>query len=157
MNVDDIPIVLEIDRMSFPSPWPERSYRFELLENPAAYLLVAESVEDEKRTVVGYIGFWFIINEMHISTLAVHTSHRRRGIGDRLLMEAMRRARGMGAELITLEVRESNSAALKMYKKHGFVINGRRKNYYRDNNEDALVMTRYNLERVRVVSLGGER
>jgi ribosomal-protein-alanine N-acetyltransferase len=156
MNAEDISIVLEIDRISFPIPWPERSYRFELLENPAAYLLVAESVEDQERTVVGYIGFWYIIDEMHISTLAVHTDHRRKGIGDRLLKEVMRRARGMGAELITLEVRESNFAALNMYKKHGFVINGRRKHYYRDNNEDAFVMTRYDLEREPVVLLGGE-
>jgi ribosomal-protein-alanine N-acetyltransferase len=156
MNLDDIPFVLEIDRMSFPIPWPERSYRFELLENPAAYLLVAESVEDQKRTLVGYIGFWFIIDEMHISTLAVHTDHRRRGIGDRLLMDAIRRAKDMNADLVTLEVRESNSAAVAMYEKHGFMIIGRRNNYYRDNNEDALMMTRYDLEWVPAIPYGGE-
>lgn len=145
MEAEDLPAVLRIDRLSFPTPWPERTYRYELGENPSAHLYVSEVVEDGLRRVVGYLGYWLIVDEMHISTLAVDPVYRRRGIAENLLRAALDRAADDGAELATLEVRLSNHAALELYRKHGFEVVGRRPRYYRDNGEDALLMTRRGL------------
>lgn len=141
MTMDDIPAVVAIDRLSFPNPWPERSYSYELKQNPYSRLFVAEAHDGDYEQIVGFIGFWFVIDEAHISTLAVHPGFRGRQIGDRLLARALACVREVGGCLVSLEVRESNVAALKLYQKYGFEAVGRRKRYYRDNNEDAIVMT----------------
>lgn len=141
MTLDDLPEVLAIDQLSFPSPWPERSYRYELTENRASTLLVADREEDGQRSVVGYLGYWLIADEVHISTLAVHPDHRGQGIGRRLLQDGLRSARVRGARMATLEVRPSNEVAVGLYRTFGFVVVGRRSGYYRDNGEDALLMT----------------
>jgi len=141
MAVDDLPAVLEIDRLSFALPWPERSFRFELTENDAAHLLVAEAPWAGRVRLAGYLGYWLLIDEMHISTLAVHPDLRGQGVGERLLLAGLEQARRQGADLATLEVRPSNSAALGLYRKLGFELVGRRRAYYRDNNEDALLLT----------------
>jgi ribosomal-protein-alanine N-acetyltransferase len=152
MTLEDLPAVMEIDRQSFPLPWPERSYRYELLENPASYLLVAGNPDGPP---VGFIGFWLVVDEAHISTFAVHPDHRRQGIGEDLLAAALTLARNQGAEMATLEVRVSNRAAVDLYRKFGFRLVGRRPRYYRDNDEDAYLMTLKNLRRR--VSAGGGR
>lgn len=149
MTLDDLPAVLEIDRQSFPTPWPERSYRFELTQNPAAQLFVAENAELE---VVGFLGYWLIADEVHISTFAVRPEDREQGIGEQLLVSALITARGRGAALATLEVRESNRPAIELYQKLGFESVGRRDGYYRDNGEDALLMSLNQLD-----PLGGEK
>jgi len=156
MTLDDLPVVLQIDRLSFPLPWPERSYRFELTRNPAAHLLVAEFDVVRPPFVIGFAGCWLIADEVHISTLAVHPDHRRQGIGERLLLAVLKWALGSGAEIATLEVRVSNHAAVKMYLKNSFVIEGRKMNYYRDNNEDALLMTLTDLHNTQVKVVGGD-
>lgn len=138
MTLEDLPAVTEIDRLSFPVPWPERSYRFEINHNPAAQLLVAESLA---REVVGFLGYWLIADEVHISTFAVHPTHRTRHIGERMLLWALDQARDRGAEIATLEVRKSNRPAIQLYSKLGFEVVGRRTGYYRDNGEDAILMT----------------
>lgn len=138
--MDDLSVVLQIDRQSFPLPWPERSYRFELSKNPAAHLMVADLDEDGQQAVIGFIGCWIIVDEVHISTLAVHPDHRRQGVGERLLLEMLDHVISKGVETASLEVRESNQAAISLYQKHGFSIEGRKVGYYRDNNEDALLM-----------------
>jgi ribosomal-protein-alanine N-acetyltransferase len=142
MRLDDVAAVVAIDQVSFPTPWSDRTYRQELCENPSAYLYVADvRVEPISVSgVIGYVGFWFIVDEAHISTIAVHPNLRRQGIGRVLLEYALERARALGAELVTLEVRESNQAAIEMYQTFGFQIKGRRRGYYRDKDEDALVM-----------------
>jgi ribosomal-protein-alanine N-acetyltransferase len=140
MAMGDIPAVLEIDRQSFPIPWPERSYRYELTENSASHMLVAVSRASSPQ-ILGYVGFWLIIDEAHISTLAVTPEMRGQGIGRRLLEEALEQAQHLGADMATLEVRVSNTRAIQLYEHHGFAIVGRRRRYYRDNNEDALLMT----------------
>jgi ribosomal-protein-alanine N-acetyltransferase len=140
MNEDDLPVVLEIDRLSFPIPWSERTYRFELKDNQAARLKVAEVYEDGRLRIIGYVGFWFIVDEAHISTLAVHPDYRGQGIGEQLLQDALHDAVIRGALVATLEVRVSNDAAVSLYRKFGFEIIGQRQRYYRDNNEDALLM-----------------
>lgn len=138
MTLEDLPAVTEIDRLSFPVPWPERSYRFEITHNPSAQLFVAENSRGE---VVGFLGYWLIADEVHVSTFAVHPTHRTRHIGERMMLAALAAARRQGAELATLEVRQSNQPAIRLYEKLGFESVGRRNGYYRDNGEDAILMT----------------
>lgn len=146
MKVEDIPQVLLIDRLSFSLPWPENSYRFELLDNNASLLWVTEAnLPNEQRKIVGMIVVWLVADEAHIATLAVHPEYRRQGIGKRLLAKALRECAQRGARLATLEVRQTNAAAQEMYCRFGFEIVGRRAHYYNDNGEDAIIMTVTNL------------
>ena len=142
MRLEDVHRVAAIDQISFPTPWSETTYRQELRENPAAHLYVAEEAKDHsnQREVVGFVGFWFIVDEAHISTIAVHPDWRRIGLGRLILGYALQKAKTLGADLVTLEVRESNHAAIALYRDFGFELRGRRRGYYRDNDEDALVM-----------------
>lgn len=137
MTPEDLERVLEIDRLSFSVPWTARSYRFELESNPAARLLVAE----EDGELVGYIGLWRLVDQGHISTLAVHPQQRRRGIASILVEAGLRELAETGINVASLEVRESNLAAQALYSEFGFETVGRRRAYYRDNREDALIMT----------------
>jgi ribosomal-protein-alanine N-acetyltransferase len=145
MTLEDLAEVLQIDRLSFPLPWSERSYRFELTENPASHMLVAVRQDGGRPRVVGYAGFWMLVDEAHISTLAVHPDCRRAGLGAELLRRVLDDAARSGAEMATLEVRVSNQAAVNLYHKFGFQIVGRRTRYYRDNGEDALLMTAWGI------------
>jgi ribosomal-protein-alanine N-acetyltransferase len=111
------------------------------MNNPASRLLVCEAEIEGKGRILGYIGCWFIVDELHISTLAVDQTFRRRGIGKLLLEAVLRHGIEEGAQMVTLEVRESNEPALKLYQKYGFKPVGRRTGYYRDNDEDAILMT----------------
>ena len=144
MAIADLRTVLDIDRLSCPLPWSERTYKYELNENPSSYMYVVEIQEDRNRKVVGYVGFWFIVDEAHISTLAVHPDYRGYGLGELLLQTAIDDAEQLNAKIITLEVRISNQIAINLYRKHDFKDVGSRPRYYRDNNEDALLMTRDN-------------
>jgi ribosomal-protein-alanine N-acetyltransferase len=157
MTRADIPEVLVIDRVSFPIPWSERSYHFELTENPSAHLWVAERATPGGTAILGYIGYWHIIDEAHISTFAVHPDWRQQGVGTTLLMTALRDALRQGAEIATLEVRESNHVAVELYQRYGFRIVGRRSRYYRDNQEDALLMTLDDIGAQIVTVQGGAR
>jgi ribosomal-protein-alanine N-acetyltransferase len=156
MTLDDLPAVMEIDQLSFALPWPERSFRFELTGNDASYLMVAESSAGGEELIAGYLGYWLLIDEMHISTLAVHPEMRGRGIGERLLRAGLEQAWIQGAEMSTLEVRPSNEVAIALYRKYGFEVVGRRRAYYQDNNEDAVLMTLTGLSDWRTLGGGGE-
>jgi ribosomal-protein-alanine N-acetyltransferase len=147
MKVEDIPTVLTIDQQSFPIPWSERTYKLELTGNPAAHFFVAELPTRQGPKVVGYLGYWLLVDEAHISTFAVARRMRRRGIGTRLLEACLRSAAGQGAERVSLEVRETNKGAIAMYKQMGFELHSRKHEYYRDNDEDALVMILYDVMR----------
>jgi len=153
MMVDDIPQVMEVDRFSFPLPWSASSYRRELLENKRAHFFVAVDGDGRRsgwrawfgggpeRKVIGFVGYWSVLDEAHISTIAVRPEYRGRGIGEALLVGALAHAQKAGAVEASLEVRVSNAAAQNLYRKYGFEEVGRRKNYYRDNDEDAILMT----------------
>jgi ribosomal-protein-alanine N-acetyltransferase len=141
MKKKDIAQVLLIEVNSFPSPWSERMFLSEIRDNRLSNFLVAKHNE----IVVGYGGFWLIFDEAHFVNLAVHPSFRRRGIGKRLLSALLALAKERGATKATLEVRVSNVAAIKLYEKFNFKICAIRKKYYKDNNEDALVMWLENL------------
>lgn len=136
MTLDDIPTVVDLDQKSFSLPWPERSFRFELTDNPASRCWVAEL--DGK--VVGMIVVWLIVDEAHIATIATHPDFRRKGVAKRLLSHALQKLMEQGARSSFLEVRESNLAAQEMYRKFGYEETGRRRRYYKDNDEDAILM-----------------
>lgn len=139
MLPEDIPVVMDIDRNSFPNPWPENTYWYELRKNPASHLLVIQSRETTQ--VVGVAGYWLVIDEAHISTFAVHPDWRSRGVGKVLLAAMLRQAAGLGATGATLEVRAGNKAAQSLYRGFGFQVVGLRKGYYKNNGEDAVLMT----------------
>jgi ribosomal-protein-alanine N-acetyltransferase len=143
MEERDIQQVMAIDRRSFANPWSAESYHYELAENPAAHFLVAlvAAEPNVERRVLGYAGYWLIVDEAHIGTLAVHPDWRRRGLGEKLLAALLAQARKLGASTALLEVRAGNLAAQELYRQHGFEEAGRRKTYYRDNGEDALLLT----------------
>jgi ribosomal-protein-alanine N-acetyltransferase len=139
MQPEDIPAVMNIDRDSFPNPWPENTYQYELRKNPASHLLVIQSRETAQ--IVGVAGYWLIIDEAHISTFAVHPAWRKRGVGKVLLTAMLRNAAGSGATSAMLEVRAGNAAAQALYGGFGFRAVGLRKGYYKNNGEDAVLMT----------------
>jgi [ribosomal protein S18]-alanine N-acetyltransferase len=143
MVLTDIPAVVGIDHLSFSLPWPETSYRYELQSNPASRCLVAASDGGE---ILAMIVSWLILDELHIATIATSPNHRRRGIGSQLLAAALKDAAATGARRAFLEVRAGNEEAQAMYRKFGFAITGRRPAYYRDNGEDAILMTLEPLE-----------
>jgi len=137
MRLADVASVLEIERLSFSSPWPAYAFEQELSGNRLAHYLVAR--QDER--VVGFAGVWLMVDEAHITTFGVHPDDRRRGVGRRLLLRLAELAGQLRASRMTLEVRVSNVPAQELYRSFGFVVSGRRVAYYSDDGEDALVMT----------------
>jgi [ribosomal protein S18]-alanine N-acetyltransferase len=149
MRDEDIPKVQEIDRLSFTIPWPLSAYKYELHENSASLLWVAEADGLYPQTnVVGMIVVWLIVDEAHIATLAVLPEYRGRDIAKRLLLTALRTAIQKGLKIATLEVRSNNDAAINLYTAFGFEVVGIRPRYYRDNHEDALIMTLHGLNQM---------
>ena len=143
MTVQDIPAVAQIDQISFSLPWPEHSFRYEVSDNRVARCLVAET---QDKRLVGMIVSWLIVDELHIATIATHPEFRRQGIGARILQEALKDASKAGVQRAFLEVRAGNEADRSMYRKFGSEVTGRRPKYYKDNGEDAILMTRESLE-----------
>ena len=140
MSLEDIPAVLVIESASFPTPWSESAFRYELLENPYASLFVAKTREGE--VVIAFACAWIVDQEMKINNIAVHPDYRSRGVGTRFLGFLLEYAASQGCREVTLEVRPSNEVALHLYHEAGFVPIGRRKHYYTDTHEDAIVMWR---------------
>lgn len=136
MTAADISAVLEIERRSFPTPWPRDAYAHELENNRTAVYMVAR----REGLLVGYAGMWVVLDEAHITTIAVDPPQRGQGIGEGLLIALIERAGERGARWIQLEVRRSNAIAQALYRKYGFRDVGVRRNYYSDNGEDAIVM-----------------
>jgi len=168
MRLEDVPQVTEVDREAFPTMWPPPSFKRELHNDLARYLVawekgatvdypprpegVARWVSRLRRRVlpepppsltdfvVGYAGLWFAWDEAHLTSIAVRASHRRRGIGELLLMAALELAMLRRSRFMVLETRVSNYGAQALYEKYGFTRNGVRPAYYTDNGEDALIM-----------------
>jgi ribosomal-protein-alanine N-acetyltransferase len=136
MTLEDVPVVHTIDLLSFSLPWPENSFRFELTGNPASRSWVAES----DGRLAAMLVLWLVIDEAHIATIATHPDFRRKGIGEQLMIAALQSAKAEGAMRAFLEVRSGNAVAQAMYKKYGFIVAGVRLRYYKDNNEDAILM-----------------
>ena len=138
LKEEDIPQVTAIDREAFPTLWPPANYDREL-KNGLAHYIVACS--DESQYVLGFAGIWLLADEAHITNIAVREKHRRRGIGETLLIAIIELSIELGAKLVTLEVRASNTDAQKLYARYGFVKVGLRRGYYTDNREDAVLMS----------------
>lgn len=136
MREEDIDQVLEIEHASFATPWSREAFYNELNMNKFAVYIVLEV--DQK--VVGYCGVWVVIDEAHVTNIAILPEYRGRKFGEALMQNLFDVARAMGAKSMTLEVRVTNYVAQSMYRKFGFQKGGLRKNYYTDNQEDALVM-----------------
>lgn len=136
MKEQDLPQVIEIEHRSFPTPFSEKLFRTEL--NFRVANLYAVKRGDE---VVGYVDFWIVADEAHVITIAVKPECRKDGIGTKLIQFMIDEAKRKGVQLICLDVRPTNGAALKLYEKFGFGQTSVRKRYYQDNDEDAIVMT----------------
>jgi ribosomal-protein-alanine N-acetyltransferase len=159
MRLRDIKEVMEIEHISFPSPWSARAYRHELLDNDLSHYFVVRQRQmgrpepgllarirrslgvGKRPPILGYGGFWLMASEAHISTIAVQPNWRRRGVGELLLVAMLDRATELEAEIVTLEVRVSNVTAQNLYHKYGFRRVGLKRHYYRERNEDALTMS----------------
>lgn len=138
----DLPMVIEIDRLNFTEPWPAKSFSYELSTNYSICLVAVDDFD----LVLAEIVVWVIVDEAHIATIAVHPDHQRRGIASALLTEALMLAMERGASASLLEVRPSNTAALKLYQRFGYEVVGVRKEYYQDNKEDALLLNLFELD-----------
>lgn len=128
--------VLRIEAQVYPTPWSMGLYLAELASPVGRTYKVARS----GGKVVGYGGMMYVVNEAHVTTLAVHPDHQGRRIGARLLLELIRAARGEGMTSLTLEVRASNQAGQALYRRFGLAPAGIRRGYYREVGEDALIM-----------------
>lgn len=137
MREEDIEEIMAIERASFPSPWIRDMFLQELKDRHLSHFLVARI---DKR-LVGYGGFSVVLNNAHISNLAVHPDSRRGKIGERLLMVMLDRAKSRGIKKVALEVRAGNVPAQNLYAKFGFKVTGRLRRYYQDTGEDALIMS----------------
>lgn len=136
MALTDLDAVLAIERASFPTPWSRGAFVYELKQNRAARCWVARLTGE----LVGYLCLWEVGPELHITNLAVHPEWRRQGIARTLLGEVLEDARRRRLTLAFLEVRPTNSEARALYERFGFRVIGRRKGYYADTGEDALIM-----------------
>lgn len=136
MQVEDLAAVLEIEQASFSSPWTQNAFAVELRDNEYARYFCLE-LEGQ---VIGYMGLWFILDEGHITNVAIFPRHRGQGWGEFLMRQVMGTMASEGMERMTLEARVSNTAAQKLYERLGFERAGVRKGYYADTKEDALIM-----------------
>ncbi len=136
MTVEDLDGVMSVEFDSFLTPWSRSAFEEELTQNRLARYIVAE----EDGNIVGYAGTWLVINEAHVTNVAVSGQHRREGIGRFLMEKLMELARDSGMDSMTLEVRVTNDAARHLYQQMGFVEAGIRKNYYSETKEDALIL-----------------
>lgn len=136
MNLEDIDQIMVVEQESFTLPWSRVAFYNELVLNQYAHYLVLEV--DER--IVGYCGVWIVVDEAHITNIALLPEYRGKKLGEALLRKVMDFAREKGATKMTLEVRVSNHVAQSLYRKLGFQGGAIRKGYYTDNHEDALVM-----------------
>ncbi len=136
MTLDDVDAVAQLERLSFSTPWPRDAFVNEMTINQHAKYVVVVL----EQQIVAYCGMWLILDEAHITNIAVHPGYRGRKIGERLMRQMMELAVALGGRRMTLEVRPSNQTARNLYAKLGFEEHGRRKKYYSDNNEDAIIM-----------------
>jgi len=175
MMISDVPRVIEIERLAYPSTWPPSAYRKELQDNRWAHYIVlrdkkiveehmaigvqepekprrffplsllpgrtsATATAPELSSIIGFAGLWLMVDEAHITTIAMHPDFRHKGLGEFMLVNLIDIAYNIGANWVTLEVRVSNYTAQNLYRKYGFREKGLRQKYYSDNQEDALIM-----------------
>ncbi|MCX6045216.1 MAG: ribosomal protein S18-alanine N-acetyltransferase [Chloroflexi bacterium] len=161
MTLEDIPLVSAIEQRCFSAPWSAHTYRHELLHNQRSFYWVLRSGLSHDRNelppILAYVGYWLLDHEAHIMTIATHPEWQRHKLGEWLLLEMLSVARIHGAQQAILEVRVGNRAAINLYTKLGFVEVGLRKRYYRDNGEDALLLTLFHLDKAAIWDLLAQR
>ena len=143
MNISNIKGVKEICDLSFSAPWSLDSLEKELLNDKASYVVIKLG-----NTVVGFGGIWIILDEANITNIAVHPKYRGNHFGDIIVQNLTKTALDLNATSMTLEVRISNIAAINLYKKYGFTIEGTRKNFYDNPKEDGHIMWNYDLSSI---------
>jgi ribosomal-protein-alanine N-acetyltransferase len=136
MSLEDVAEVVRIETLCFPSTWPQNAFYNEIQDNKLAHYFVGRLGD----RIAAYGGIWVILDDSHVTTLAVHPDLRGRKYGELMFLHLLDEAISRGASWITLEVRESNTAAQKLYRKYGFTVVSSRHGYYSDNRENALVM-----------------
>jgi ribosomal-protein-alanine N-acetyltransferase len=149
MTSADIPQVIAIEHASYAMSWPKKAYDYELKKNKLAHYFVlhlSPSPPDGRpqavdSVIIGLGGFWLMVDDIHITTIAIDPSWRRQGLGEWMLITLLEAGQTLGGKVATLEVRPSNHAALSLYHKYSFQNVGRRSHYYTDNDEDALIYT----------------
>jgi ribosomal-protein-alanine N-acetyltransferase len=139
MRSDDLDAALAIERSSFVTPWSRQAFVHELTRNRVAQCWVARGDAGEP-ALLGYLCLWAVVDEVHVTNLAVHPDWRRRGVGSTLLAHGLAHARALGGRRAFLEVRPANAEARRLYARFGFREVGVRKGYYFDTGEDALVL-----------------
>ena len=135
MNENHVRQIAELERLCFHDPWSENSIASELGNRLSVWLV---ALDEDK--VVGYVGSQTVIDETDMMNIAVHPDYRNRGVATALIVELTQQLRMRGSKGLMLEVRESNSAAISLYDKHGFLQVGCRRNYYRNPRENALIL-----------------
>lgn len=141
MKIDHIDDVLVIESLSFKTPWTRDAFMMELTNNKCSLYRVL--IDNDK--VVAYGGMWILLDEGHITNIAVHPEYRGNGFGDKIVEDLILSAKGKGVISMTLEVRVSNISAISLYRKHGFEEVAIRKGYYQDTNEDGIIMWKYDV------------
>lgn len=136
---EDLGGLVAVEQASFFNPWTREMYVAELQNPGVSHLLVAK---DSDGRVVGFCGFWRVLDELHINNLAVLPEFRRQGVASKILRRVFEEGRRAGAGRATLEVRRSNEIARRLYERFGFTVAGVRRGYYRNPDEDALVLWR---------------
>lgn len=136
MTLEDVPDIMAIEQEAFTCPWTGEAFRNELTNNLfARYMVIVYNGQ-----IIGYGGMWVIVDEAHITNIAIGAGYRGKGLGELLLLEMQKLAVFFGAARMTLEVRVTNEVAQRLYRKLGFEEAGVRPGYYSDNQEDALIM-----------------
>lgn len=141
MTLEDIDRIVEIETMSFHTPWTRENFQFELTENRCAVYMVGEV----DGNVAGYGGMWKMVDEGHITNIAVDPKYRCMGVGDAILNTLVKYASENGIAAMTLEVRTQNKPARSLYSKHGFTDKAIRKGYYTNPDDDAIIMWKYDV------------
>lgn len=136
MTLDDVDAIVQIEQEVFAAPWTAEAFQNELKQNMFAKYMVMEMDGD----ILGYGGMWLIVDEAHVTNIAIREPYQGQGLGRRLLGEMMKTAHWLRARRMTLEVRVSNERAQRLYRRFGFAPSGLRPGYYSDNREDALIM-----------------
>lgn len=140
---DDLDGVLDVERESFTNPWTREMYSWELQNRAVCHIYVVRTADCR---VAGFCAFWLVFDEIHINNLAMRPHYRGLGMGTALLARVVSAGRDLGARRATLEVRASNEAALRLYERMRFYVAGRRRNYYSNPVEDALILWRDDID-----------
>ncbi len=145
-ELSQLPEIVALDQISLGGLWTLAGYKRELESPNSHFLALSICFGETQEAIIGFGGFWAILEEAHITVLAIHPEYQGHGLGKLLLYNLLDKATVLGLERATLEVRSSNEVALSLYQKFGFKMAGRRKGYYQGTGEDALILWRGDLQ-----------